>query len=121
MKAQEQLAEFEREWKAGEWSSCGAFCLPFDQVEVLETVQEEEVTAPGQALDRGSCTTEAGSCACLWIRTSTATRRQSTRTGHQSAARAATVSAGNRQRQTDSRRRSLSALCARTARSGRDC
>lgn len=53
------LVEFEQAWKAGKWSSPGAFTLPLDQVEVLETVQEKEGTAseagikPRELHDRG--------------------------------------------------------------------
>lgn len=56
------LAEFERAWKAGEWSSCGAFCLPLDQVEALETLQEE--TAPGAGI-RPRKLNDRGGIMCL--------------------------------------------------------
>ena len=36
------LEAFTEKWKAKEWEPHGAFCLPLDQVEVLEVKQEEE-------------------------------------------------------------------------------
>lgn len=54
----ETLAEFEQAWRAGTWSSPGAFVLPTDQVEVLETVKGEGITPavsirPRKLHDRG--------------------------------------------------------------------
>ncbi|WP_455619622.1 hypothetical protein [Eisenbergiella sp.] len=35
------LEDFEKAWKSKEWESQGSFCLPLNQVEVVEVVQEE--------------------------------------------------------------------------------
>lgn len=36
------LEEFEKLWKSEEWEACGSFCIPLNNVEVLETVCEED-------------------------------------------------------------------------------
>lgn len=35
------LEDFKEAWKAKEWEPQGSFCLPLDQVEVVEVIQEE--------------------------------------------------------------------------------
>lgn len=39
---EESLAEFTKRWKAKEWDPMGPFCLPLDNVEVEEILQEEQ-------------------------------------------------------------------------------
>lgn len=36
------LEEFEKQWKTDEWEPWGSFCIPLENVEVLEVIQEED-------------------------------------------------------------------------------
>lgn len=36
------LEEFETQWKSDEWESQGSFCIPLENVEILEVIYEED-------------------------------------------------------------------------------